>query len=204
MPDTPSFKGRICLLQGDITTLDVDAIVNSANNDLILGSGVSGAIRRIGGPGIQEECHQIGTIPLGEAAVTAAGNLPCRWIIHAAVIPLGLWADAKWVRSGVRNALKKAAERGAKSVAFPAIGTGAGAFPLERCADVMVEECVRHLQGETPLEEVYFVLYEPKNFAIFEERVKERLPGVDLAPPPRPVRGLEAAPKVEEQGGVSP
>jgi len=184
----PPGKGKIYLYQGDITTMDVDAIVNSANNDLILGSGVSGAIRRIGGPQIQEECHAIGTIPLGEAVVTTAGNLPCRFIVHAAVMPLGLWSDAKWIREGVRNSLKLAAQKRAKSLAFPAIGAGAGAFPIERCVDLLLEEVATHGKGETSLEEIYFVVYEPKNFAIAEERFKEKLPGVDLTPPAKAVR----------------
>ncbi len=187
MADLPG-RGRFFLLQGDIATMDTDAIVNSANNDLILGSDVSGAIRRLGGPKIQEECHAIGTIPLGEAVVTSAGNLATRWIIHSAVVPLGLWADARWVRSGVRNALARAAERKAKSIAFPAVGCGAGAFSLDRCADILLEEALQHFKGESTIEEVYVVIADPKGFAAIEERLKEKLPGLDLTPPPKPVR----------------
>ena len=198
MVDSPA-KGRISLVQGDLTTMDVDAIVNSANNDLILGSGVSGAIRRIGGPEIQEECHKIGTIPLGQAVVTTGGKLPCRWIVHAAVMPLGLWSDAKWIREGTRNSLRCAAEKGVKSIAIPAIGSGAGAYPLDRCAEIMLEETLRHLGGETSIEEVYFVLYDPKNFAIFGERLKEKMPGADFTPPERAVR-VPVAPSESREG----
>ena len=177
--------------------METDAIVNSANNDLILGSDISGGIRRLGGPRIQEECHAIGTIPLGEAIVTSAGNLPCRWIIHAAVVPLGLWADARWVRKGAHNALLRAAERGAKSIAFPAIGHGAGAFPLDRGADIMLDEALLHFRSDSSIEEVYFVLHDEKGYAAFEERLKERLPGVDLTAPAKPMRADVSEPKTE-------
>lgn len=163
------------MVRGDLTTQQVDAIVNSVNNDLVLGGGVSGAISRVAGPAVQEECHRIGTVPLGTAVVTPAGNLAAKWIIHAAVNPLGLWADAKSVRSAVKNVLKKAQELGAKKIAFPAVGTGAGGFPVERCADILIEEVIKHGESATSLEEVLFVLYDEKPFAIFEERFKEKM-----------------------------
>src|SRR5688572_29761769 len=170
------------VVRGDLTTQQVDAIVNSVNNDLLLGGGVSGAISRVAGPAVQEECHRIGTVPLGTAVVTAAGNLAAKWIIHAAVNPLGLWADAKSVRSAVRNVLAKAKELGAKRLAFPAIGTGAGGFPIERCVDILVEEVLKHGETPTSVEEVMFVLYDEKPFAIFEERYKEKLNPTPPAP----------------------
>src|SRR5882672_5203743 len=102
---------QIRILQGDITALEADAVINSSNNDLIMGAGVSGALRRIGGPSIQEECHAIGTIPLGEAVVTTGGSLKCKYVIHAATNPLGLWASAKWIRLALKNALKRAVEK---------------------------------------------------------------------------------------------
>lgn len=179
------------VVRGDITTQQVDAIVNSVNNDLLLGGGVSGAISRVAGPSVQEECHRIGTVPLGTAVVTPAGNLAAKWIIHAAVNPLGLWADAKSVRAAVRNALAKAKELGLKRVAFPAIGTGAGGFPVERCVDILVEEVQKHGESPTSLEEASFVLYDEKPFAIFEERFKEKL---NPTPPP-PEEGAAAAPE---------
>ena len=126
---------KIQLTQGDITQMEVEAIVNSANNDLILGSGVSGAIHRLGGPEIQEECHRIGTLPLGSVATTTAGKLNARYIIHAAVNPLGLWADAKSIRTAFRGVLRELAAKGIKTVAIPAIGTGSGAFSIDRCAE---------------------------------------------------------------------
>lgn len=195
MPDAPPLKGRIYLKQADLTSMEVDAIVNPANNDLILGSDISGSIRRIGGQSIQEECHAIGTIPLGEAAVTSAGSLSARHIIHIAVQPLGLWADAKWVRNGIRNAFRRATEKKVKSIAFPAIGAGSGAFPLDRCAEILLDEAAQHLRSDTTIEEVYLVLHEPKSFEIFTERAKEKLPGVDVTPPSRAVRADDPAPE---------
>lgn len=164
---------KIFIKRGDVTEMEVDVIVNSANNDLIMGSGVSGAIRRVGGQIIQEECNKIGTIPLGEAAVTTAGALKAKHIIHAACIPLGIWADARTIRSAVKSTLQKAAELKAKSIALPALGTGVGAFPIDKCAGIMLDEIHTLIQsGQTLLETVTFVLLEEKHFAIFCEEVE--------------------------------
>ena len=193
------------LLRGDLTTMEVDAIVNSANNDLVLGGGVSGAISRVAGPAVQEECHKIGTIPLGTAVSTGAGNLKAKWILHAAVNPLGLWADAKSVRNATRQFLKKADELGARRLAVPAIGTGTGGLPVERCADILIDEIVAHGNGTTQIEEIVFVLYDEKPFGIFEERYNERVLGIvplsdeakaaaAAAAVPKPALPVEAGP----------
>ncbi|OHB69664.1 MAG: hypothetical protein A2W23_09090 [Planctomycetes bacterium RBG_16_43_13] len=166
-------KAKIYLKQGDITDLEVDAIVNAANTELILGGGVAGAIREKGGNTIQDECNKIGIIPLGEAAVTGAGNLKAKFVIHAASMSLGTWANAKQIRNAVTNSLRRANERKLKSIAFPAIGTGVGAFPIDRCAENMFDETIRYLRGETTLEAVYFILYDDKSFSVFEEKFKE-------------------------------
>jgi O-acetyl-ADP-ribose deacetylase (regulator of RNase III) len=171
-------KTQLRMIRGDITTVDADAIVNSANNDLVMGGGVSGAIRRVAGQAVQDECHKIGTVPLGTAVVTSGGLLKAQWIIHAAVNPLGMWADAKSVRNATRAALKRADEKQVKRLAFPALGTGAGALAVERCADILIEEVMKHCENDqTPLEEVMFVLYDEKPFAIFEEKFKVRVLG---------------------------
>ena len=176
-------KTQLRMIRGDITTADAEAIVNGANNDLVLGGGVSGAIRRVAGPAVQEECFKIGTVPLGTAVVTTGGQLKAQWIIHAAVSPLGLWADAKSVRSATRSALKKADEKKVKRLAFPAIGTGAGALPVERCAEILIDEVMKHCADDkTSLEEVMFVLYDEKPFAIFEELFRQKV----LGEAPRP------------------
>lgn len=180
------------LVRGDLTVQQVDAIVNSVNNDLLLGGGVSGAISRVAGPGVQEECHKVGTVPLGTAVATSAGNLAAKWIIHAAVNPLGLWADAKSVRTAVKNVLKKADELGVQRMAFPALGTGTGGFPVERCVDILYDEILKHGEGTTPIQEVLFVLYDEKPFQIFEERFKER-----LHPAPPAPEGAPATPAAE-------
>lgn len=164
-------KSKISLVTGNIAEVEADAIVNSANNDLILGGGVAGAIHKAGGPVIQEECNRIGTIPLGEAVPTAAGNLKARYVVHAAVLSLGTWATKENVRLATRNALLRAEERKCKSIAFPALGTGIGAFSIDRCAEIMLEEALRHFKGGSALERVVFVLSDEKAFKAFAEKM---------------------------------
>ena len=168
-------KDRIHILQGDLTDQDADAIVNAANNALQLGGGVAGAIRRKGGPAIQEECNRIGPIALGEAAITGGGNLRARYVIHAASMALGDMTREKNLRAATRNALLRAKEKGLRSIAFPAIGTGIAGFPMRRCAEVMLEEVLAHLRGQTSLEDVRFVLYDESACQTFRE-VFEALP----------------------------
>jgi len=162
-----NFKEKIQILQGDLVAQDADAIVNAANNDLQLGGGVAGAIRRKGGPAIQEECDRIGPIPLGEAAVTGGGNLKARYVIHAASMRLGEPTGEENLRASTRNSLLRAKELGIRSIAFPAVGTGIAGFPMRRCAEVMLEETAAHLAGETTLEEVRFVLYDRPAYETF-------------------------------------
>jgi O-acetyl-ADP-ribose deacetylase (regulator of RNase III) len=161
-------SGRIVLREGDITAEAVDAIVNAANEKLLLGSGVAGAIRSRGGPAIQQECDAHGPIAVGEAAVTGAGALPARFVIHAAGMPLGGQASEASVRSAMRAALARAKERGCRSVAVPAIGTGVGGVALQRCAEILLEEARAHLAGETSLEEIRFVLFGEPAYRVFE------------------------------------
>jgi O-acetyl-ADP-ribose deacetylase len=164
-------KSKISLTTGNIAEVEADAIVNSANNDLILGGGVAGAIRKAGGQGIQDELNRIGTIPLGEAVMTGPGQLKTKLVIHAAAVSLGLWATKENVRLATRNALTRAEERKCKSVALPAIGTGIGAFSIDRCAEIMLEEVLNHLKKGSGLEKVLFVLFDEKTFKAFEEKV---------------------------------
>ena len=131
--------GRITLVEGDISEQDVDAIVNAANNELILGTGVAGAIRKRGGPTIQQECDAIGPIKLGDAAVTGAGDLPARHVLHAAAMAPGGVAEETHVRESLRAALLIAAENGFRTIAIPALGTGVGGFSLQRCAEVSLD-----------------------------------------------------------------
>ena len=160
---------RIIIQQGDITEMDVDAIVNAANNDLILGAGVAGAIYRKGGDSIQQECNAIGSIPVGYAAITGAGKLKARYVIHAASMGLGgVRTTAKSLRTSTAHSLRIAAERQLHSIAFPAIGTGVSGFPLEDCAQIMLSETIEHLQGGSSLESVYFVLFDARSREVFQ------------------------------------
>ncbi|XOB98250.1 macro domain-containing protein [Deinococcota bacterium DY0809b] len=127
------------IAKGDLTTFEGDAIVNAANDRLILGSGVAGAIRRKGGPEIQEECDRHGPIRVGEAAVTKAGRLPVRYVIHAAVLGAEP-ASYDTVRRATRSALAKARELGIRTVAFPLLGTGVGGLDAHEVARIMIEE----------------------------------------------------------------
>jgi O-acetyl-ADP-ribose deacetylase (regulator of RNase III) len=161
-------SGRIVLLEGDITEQAVDAIVNAANSELVLGSGVAGAIRRKGGPSIQAECDRIGPIAVGEAALTGAGDLPARFVIHAAGMAPGGASSEESVRSSMRAALERAREQGCRTLAVPAIGAGVGALALQRCAEILLEEARGHLAGETSLEEIRFVLFGEPAYRVFE------------------------------------
>ncbi len=160
--------GRITLLEGDVTEQAVDVIVNAANERLVLGSGVAGAIREKGGPEIQAECDAHGPIEVGEAAVTGAGRLPARWVVHAAGMPLGGHATEASVRSSLRASFEAAFEAGGRTVAVPALGTGVGGFSLQRCAEVSLEEARRALQAHPELEEIRFVLFGEPAYRVFE------------------------------------
>jgi O-acetyl-ADP-ribose deacetylase (regulator of RNase III) len=164
-----SWKAKIVLQQGDITDAAVDAIVNAANTRLQLGAGVAGAIRRKGGPTIQQECDQIGLVSLGEAALTGGGQLKARYVIHAASMHLGGLTSEGSLRDATIDSLKRAAEKQLTSMAFPAIGTGVAGFPLSRCAQVMLEEVRKHLSGPTTLERVLFVLFDAPALKAFEQ-----------------------------------
>ncbi len=160
--------GRIVLVEGDITEQEVDAIVNAANSQLVLGAGVAGAIRAKGGPSIQAECDAIGSIEVGDAAVTGAGDLPARYVIHAAGMPPMGEATAGSIESSFCRSLDLANEKGCTSVAVPAIGAGIGGFSTRQCAVLLLEQAQRHLDGETKLTEIRFVLYGEPTFRIFE------------------------------------
>jgi len=160
--------GKITLLEGDLTEQAVDAIVNAANDDLVLGSGVAGAIRARGGPSIQRECDEHGPVGVGGAARTGAGELPARYVIHAAGMALGGQASEESVRSSLRRGLELASEAGCTSVAVPAIGAGVGGLSMQRCAEVSLEVAREHLAGETKVTEIRFVLLGEPAYRVFE------------------------------------
>ena len=166
---------RIVIQQGDITDMDADAIVNAANNDLILGAGVAGAILRKGGQSIQDECNDIGSIPVGYAVITKGGKLKARYVIHAASMGLDdVPTTAKALRTSTAHSLRLAAERSLKTIAFPAVGTGVSGFPIEECAEIMLGEAVQHLKRERSVEVIYFVLFDNRSKEVFQ-RAWERL-----------------------------
>jgi O-acetyl-ADP-ribose deacetylase (regulator of RNase III) len=165
---------RIVLIEGDITEQAVDAIVNAANSALVLGAGVAGAIDRRGGPSIGEECAAHGPIEVGEAAVTGAGELAARFVIHAAGMPPGGQATEESVRSSLRASLRLAEAQGCRTIAVPAIGAGIGGLSLQRCAEISLEEARRHAEegkaagDEAQLEEIRFVLFGEPAYRVFE------------------------------------
>jgi O-acetyl-ADP-ribose deacetylase len=149
---------EIEVTEADITKLEVDAIANAANTQLQHGGGVAGAISRAGGPVVQDESDRVAPIGLGEAVETSAGEMPSRWVIHAATMELGGPTSAKVIRDATAATLAKADELGARSLALVAFGTGVGGFPLDEAARIEVEEVTRHLEGESGLERVVFAV----------------------------------------------
>jgi O-acetyl-ADP-ribose deacetylase len=172
---------KIEIVQGDITQQpDIDAIVNAANTELILGSGVAGAILRRGGAEIDREGQAKGPIKLGEAAVTGAGGLPNKYVIHAAamgyraedaLVPKrkGSLSSAAIIRDATKNSLRRAEELKLHSIAFPALATGVGAFPVDECAETMIG-AVREYEWENPrgsVTLVRFVLFGEPDYKTF-------------------------------------
>jgi O-acetyl-ADP-ribose deacetylase len=169
--------GRVLeLVEGDITEMDTDAIVNAANTQLVLGGGVAGAIRRKGGPAIQAECDRIGGTFVGGAVITTGGNLKARHVIHAVGPRMGEGDEDEKLRNATLNSLKLADERGLKSIAFPAISSGIFGFPIDRCAEIMLDTTIRHLQGPTRLERVVFCLFGQESYDIFARRLERKVP----------------------------
>ena len=162
------------LIEGDITELTTDAIVNAANTQLILGGGVAGAIRRKGGPKIQEECNKIGGTFVGGAVITTGGNLPAKNVIHAVGPQMGEGDEDNKLKKATLNSLKVAEENNLKSVGFPAISTGIFGFPLDRCAKIMLTNTISYLQSEkTGLEKVVFCLYGVTAFDTFTNTLQQ-------------------------------
>jgi len=153
----------------DITKLEVDAIANAANTALAHGGGVAGAISRAGGPEVQRESDEKAPIGLGEAVATTAGELPARWVIHAATMELGGPTSAEIIRCATANTLKVAEQLGARSLGLVAFGTGVGGFPIDEAARIEVEEVERHLAEGSDLERIVFALRDDKARLAFEE-----------------------------------
>lgn len=169
---------RINLVLGDITKMEVDAIVNAANTWLMGGGGVDGAIHRAGGPAILEECRQIvarhGNCPTGQAVITTAGNLPARYVIHT-VGPVwngGRHNEEQLLGEAYLNSLKLAVENGVITIAFPNISTGVYSFPKEKAAKIAVETVQRFLATEAQIQKVYFVCFDQQNYELYQQLLK--------------------------------
>jgi O-acetyl-ADP-ribose deacetylase len=159
----------IAVRQTDITKLEVDAIANAANTDLRHGGGVAGAIVRAGGRSIQDESDRLAPIDLGEAVATGAGDLPARWVIHAATMHLGGPTSADIIRRATAGTLEAADDLGARSLGLVAFGTGVGGFPVAEAARIEVEEVRRHLEAGSGLERVVFCVFGEEAEAAFSD-----------------------------------
>ena len=172
------YKGRfIELLNGDITRVIADAVVNAANEGLRGGGGVDGAIHRAGGPAIMAECRKIGRCPTGEAVITTGGNLPAAHVIHT-VGPVwrgGDKGEEKLLRSAYDKSLALAGERGFKTIAFPSISTGVYGYPIAKASRVAIGAVLDHFDGPTSLEKVIFVLFGADDLDVYDEALGEAL-----------------------------
>ncbi len=165
-------NSKIKLVQGDITELSTDAIVNAANAQLILGGGVAGAIRRKGGPSIQEECNKIGGSIVGGAVITTGGDLKAKYVIHAVGPRMGEGNEDEKLKNATLNSLKLIDKHSLKTISFPAISTGIFGYPIDRCAKIMISTAKKYLAKETQIKDVIFCLYSASDFSVFENELK--------------------------------
>jgi len=159
------------IMKADITELEVDAIVNAANNQLVMGGGVAGVIRQKGGQEIEDDAVKKGPISIGESVASIAGSLKAKHVIHAATMGMDCQTDEVKVRDAAVSALQCAQELGIESVAFPALGCGVGGFPLIGAAKIMTQEVLKFSRNERKVKEIIFCLYDSKTFDVFEKTV---------------------------------
>jgi O-acetyl-ADP-ribose deacetylase (regulator of RNase III) len=164
----------IRLAEGDICDRDVDAVVNAANNQLWMGGGVAGAIKRRGGVEIEREAIAKGPLPVGESVVTGAGRLKARHVIHAAVMGSDLVTSHDYIRRATLSALARADQLHLRSLAFPALGTGVGGFSLPDCARIMFDAIAQHAAAATSLTTVEVVLFGRQAYHAFAETLREQ------------------------------
>jgi len=176
--DFQASKRKIFLVQGDITEQDTDAIVNAANSSLMGGGGVDGAIHRIGGPKILEECKRIRAtewpdgLPTGKAVITSGGNLKAKHVIHT-VGPVwhgGVSGESELLAEAYRNSLKLAVSKGLKTIAFPSISTGAYGYPIEKASEIAIATVKEFLEKEDKLDRIVFVLFSRHDFEVYKEK----------------------------------
>jgi O-acetyl-ADP-ribose deacetylase (regulator of RNase III) len=177
------------ILDGDIAAQTTVVIVNAANNELWMGAGVAGAIRAAGGSQIETDAMAQGPVEPGACVVTAAGRLPARFVIHAAVMGQDLKTSADFIELATQNALQTAEKLGVASIAFPALGTGVGGFPVSRCAEIMIGAVRAHAEAGGALRLVRFVLFGPAAYRAFAEVASERLGAPVDGPPDCPLSG---------------
>ncbi len=164
-------NSHILLVQGDITELNSDVIVNAANSQLIMGGGVAGAIRRKGGIKIQEECNKIGGTYVGGAVITTGGSLKAKHVIHAVGPRMGEGNEDEKLKNATLNSLKLMDENMLQTIAFPAISTGIFGYPIEKCAKIMLATCKAYLSGDTRIKEVIFCLYSKQDYEVFKREL---------------------------------
>ena len=164
---------NIVLYLGDITDLSTDAIVNAANNHLVMGSGVAGAIKKKGGQIIEDEAVRKGPIPIGEAVWTTGGKLKAKYVIHAAGMGQDLRTNAAYVKNSTLNSLKRADELKLTSIAFPAIGTGVGGFPTDECAKIMLDVVRNFVPQVENIKAVIFALFNKGSYDVFEKELEK-------------------------------
>jgi O-acetyl-ADP-ribose deacetylase (regulator of RNase III) len=163
------------LVEGDITEMDTEAIVNAANAQLVLGGGVAWAIRRKGGPAIQAECNRIGGTFVGGAVITGGGKLKAKYVIHAVGPRMGEGREDEKLKNATLNSLRIADENKIRSIAFCAISTGIFGYPIDRCAKIMLAVAIEHLNGRTTLERVVFCLYDRDSYETFEKQLRQEI-----------------------------
>jgi O-acetyl-ADP-ribose deacetylase (regulator of RNase III) len=166
---------RLEVVQGDITTMDVDAIVNAANNSLLGGGGVDGAIHQAAGPRLLDECRTLGGCATGDAKITGGYDLPARWVVHT-VGPVwhgGTRGEDDLLASTYRRSLEVAAKNGARTVAFPSISTGVYGFPVERAAPIALREIARFLRENEAVEKVYMVTHGDDAYEVYRRALEE-------------------------------
>lgn len=165
-------QSTVEIIQGDITEMDTDVIVNAANVKLIMGGGVAGAILRKGGGIIQDECDKIGGTHVGGAVITTGGNLKAKHVIHAVGPRFGEGNEDEKLRSATLNSLSLADRHRLKSITLPAISTGIFGFPVDRCAKIMLSTAIEYLKGKTGIERIVFCLFNKETFNVFLEELE--------------------------------
>lgn len=169
-------NSQLELLEGDITEMTTDAIVNAANSYLKHGGGVAGAIVRKGGRIIQEESDKIGYCPVGQAVITGAGNLKAKHVIHTVGPRMGEGDEDEKLKNATLNSLKLADREGIEGLSFPAISAGIFGFPIDRCAKIMLETTIEYLRGNTGLKRVVFCLFGQDSSMVFQKELERQIP----------------------------